>query len=1126
MVKTKMPKNKTKTTTPTRKRTRPTKEKRPSSRRRLWIILGLTFVLLGAGGGAGFYFLSQKNSADQEVSPEELAQRVQEAKQLVEREEYSAAIDRLGPELTKGYRDNPEALRLFAKSRTMTPSEDNKHLLDAIRVYRRASVLDPNDRETAKELFYLYQVIGEGDKAVEMAQVAIANGETDFGFRMSLGQQQRQIRKYSEASTLANELIAEDPSNLDAYQLQLAVMSDQKLSEDEIYEFVTNVTSGSNPNVPTRDQLMLTLAQIQGDAELTRLLTRKVSLEPVKSTKQAIQLARRLSRANDTDGSLKILEEASRKAPKNASEIDLPLIYRYLQDNRFDDVRELVARKFPNKSERPEEVTIVEGLVSWLDDPTTDLTPIVERLRTSETLLSRTWSNLFKQITLNDGNSLELVRITKQTAETYPRSAYLQFFHALALESLGETDMAIQTFRKSIRLAPRWGASRVQLAEVLNQLGDYRTAFVEASVALRSNPKFGRAFESILASSTGLIAQGEQLPQQQRSTIVDALRSISDKATEPQKQNLLQAIIARFEGKTKEADAQIRQFIASPDSVDQRMAKVLRQLATDSELTTKIGAIAEDTLGLTLIQLIDKAVELGSDNEAAGLAFIDDYRVNGEAAPAATIQRARAEYLTRIESEQAAGEWKKLVEANSTDLRLLKAAFYSITLKEEIETRRSILENLKQATDPDGLTYRLAEVRLMMDEDPSERMAAAAALKLNEILKENPRAILAYSMMVESYQRLKQPMQIAQLLEKAVEQGLNSPGIRLALAETLIELNDPGKAIPHAVAVQEDVRSSFLARQRAVQVMLNAKSYRVAAESIGKDLPAICEDTDQHFTMFGAYALASLRSSEEFDAVKLVGELPKKHERWFDLWLQLASDDDSLPNQAKQWLEVAKSWTDTNKFERHRKLSRAYRKLAARVDKEESLGFALELLEPVLDGVDATAADSMSQAGIFDALGKKKEAMAIYDEVAETTDGDETIRSIAFNNSASLNLQSGDTQTAKERIERAISIQQRPEFTDTLALILAAEGKWDEVTSLLANEVEKQPEDILLRVRYTDTLQQTGKLAQAEEQIQEIKVRVRTSADTSLKIWQRIRKLEETQYRLSSAEEATEQTAG
>ena len=1082
-------------------------------------------LLLGSTAGAGYYF-ARKKTTTEETSPAELATWLDEAKGLADNQEYTEAIARLGPELTTGYRDNAEALRLFAKSRAMIPSEDNIHLLDAIRVYRRAIVLEPNDRETAKELFYLYQVINEGEKAVEMGQVAIDNGETDFGFRLAQGEMLRQTRKFDAASAIARALIEEEPANLAVYELQLACMADQKLPEDEIYEFVAEMTSGEQSNAPTRDQLMLALAEIQGDKELASLLTRKVSVEPIGSTKQAIQIANRLARSNETTASLQILEKASQQNEAASLEIDLPLLYRYLQDSRFVDAQNLIENKFPAANERPEEVTIVEALASWLDEPTDDLTPMLERLRKSETLLARTWLLLFQKLNVNDTETLELVQIAKQATDTYPRSAYLQFFYGMSLETLGEKDMAIQTYRKAIRLAPRWGVARVQLADVLSERSDYRTAFLEATVSLRANSKFARGFEAVVTSSTGLVAQGDELPTQQLKFIIDAMKDLAQNAEDLQQKRLLNAITSRFEGQFDTADGHLREFLKNADTLEPKMVRVMRQLATDTKLVDSIDTSAEKTLGLTFRQLLDKAVELGKEDTTAGLACIDAYRVNGNSLPSDTRQLARAQYLTKIESSDAGGEWKRLLKESSGDLSILKSAFYTPALKNDVETRRSVLEKLKTATSIDGLTFRLAEIRLMLDEDDSDRTAAAAVLKLDEIIKETPRAVRPYSMMVEAYQRLKQPVQIVQILGKAVERGLNSPGIRLALAETLIELNDAGKAIPHAIAVQQDVRSGFLVRQRAVQVMLNANSYRLAAESIRKDLPEQCEDTDQHLAMFGAYALASIRSNEAFDAARLVGDLPRTKQRWFDLWLKLASDENLQPELAREWLSSAKNWLNDDDFDGHRRLSRAYRKLANRFDKKQNLGVAMELLATVLDSNDATTIDSMSQAGIHDALGDREKAIAIYDQVSQVSNASDQIRSIALNNSASLHLRTGATESAKERIQRAIGIESRPEFTDTLAMILAAEGDLQSANSLLQTAVADEPEEILLRVRFADTLQQVGQLEDAEKQIQEIKIRVRTAADTSLQIWQQIRGLEETQYRLSSAQEGREQTSG
>ena len=1065
------------------------RSRKPASRKRFfaWSGLALATLLVGA---AAFFVWQRKNANDQsatEVSSEQL---------LTEMQNYSAAeqhdkvVEVMRQNLSEHFRDNVEALRLFAHSRTMVSTPGNTHLTDAIQTFQRIVSIEPDDYASKKQLFYLYRLTGDNSKALKWGKEAAEKIADDVNFQTMLASSLLEDSQTDEAIQILDTVLQSEQGDPEIYRLRIRAMIETAEPRADILDFITQ--SASNPKGPDENQLLLVYAEETGNGDAMRALLPTLENLPASTPEQAVWTANYLDRSDRPSASAELLRQAAEQS--NSPELALAIACRHLQSDKFDEIQTLFEDDFSDQQHWTEEIIILHGLSEWLREESPEsssevLKKAAKRLSRMETMLSRTWLPVLESLSQVDVQPEQLLDATNAAIRLYPRSCYLHYLQATAFSRQSEKTLAVESYRRAIRLAPRWGRARVDLARVLIQQGDYRVAFMEASNALRSNPQSNRGFEAFLNSSLRLIEQGDRLPSDQMSHLIGTLKSLRT-SQDDRKSQLTSAILSRLQGDEQKTQERIRAFLENQDEVSQSEASALRSLTRDNELHDAIDLACESTLGPSL----EKIVALGSKetSDEAALKLIDSMEANGKPLDPIFKEVAKAESLTARNSKQAPAAWLALVERHD-DIPIVHRAMARMPTN-AFDARRTLIAKLRDRTSEEGLAWQLAEIKLLLDEDKSEKTTAKVILKANRLLKQAPSSIALYVLTAEAYSRLNQPRKVISTLEKAVERGVNHPVLRLQLAETHVADDQAHAGVPHALAAMDHPAADFSIRQRAIQVLLDAEEFEQAANCIRKDIPETLQDNDVDLMMFTAYVVACTQAQLECDASKLVGSLPTESDRWFERWIELANDRMLDVETSIHRLTTAKAWVgDSN--ERRRQLVYAIVRRANSSTNQNAIREALEI-QSAISG-ELTPQDRLTRAMMLQAIGDEEKAYQAYVEISRA-DVSAKWQAIALNNLANLHLDRDEPQKAEPFARKALKTDKRPEVIDTLAAVLERSGRIDDAITLLKRHADDKIENLPLWMRLASYLQKIENLdaaAEALKKANEISLRMERIPD-------------------------------
>lgn len=1068
----------------------------PHGRRKQFIVFGASLTLFT---GVVLVLCCLLNTTSRQNQSLDIDDLLQDACCLHKKAMHKRVVELLAPHAGE-FDDDIEILRMFARSRIQVPEPDNQHVAQTIRLYQRIIDLSPDDIEACKELFHLNARIGKRSQALRFGKRAAGLEPENIELVRDLVQVMILDGDHAGAIEFADRILQQNPGDRPACQMRLQAMVRSNVAEDKLLKFIESA-SRENPGAISRTELLLMLAIAQEDNDTIQLIL-DGSPPSFENADQAAWFVRILERYGKTETALEVLRNAQREFDSSGI-LGRGLAYRIWHQGRYQSFFELV-QSMPKAAASTDEMLILRTLAHVYDGDPATARKVLALLDSRSTGLARTWRPVLKELTAESASATNLLTASRTALNYYPQSAFLEHCVGLALESATETDLAFSAYRNSIKQDPRWIVPRISLSRLMLRRNRPAAAFHESAAALEINPESPAAFEVVLLSAIELIKQGTHLNSARRLPILGTLEIVKKSVTNARQKLVLQAIAFRLSDENKKAERAVANILNDQNPKDAFTLDILQALTTNPSVLGSIQQRKPPRSSESISQAMKTAVDLANRKGIPeGVRYIKGFDFSGFPNP----DVARRVSIARLHSDtghpDSAKVWIELSRDFPNDRGIQLMLVLGPMLDHDRNLKKEALDRLKKCTDENGITWQLSEIKFLMDGDRSQKAAAQAVLRLTAIKEQAPTSAMARSLLVEAYDRLGQTDKANAVLKEAVADGLSSTTFALKLAERLTKAGRLAEAAEYAYLAGVSPNSSPETRLKSSVVLLQAKTYAKAVDVMRPDVPNQLQDTEPHFTFMAAYSLACANIGQADQVRNRLSKMARISDRWFDLWLSVATNPKTPVRDAADWLSQAGKWLDFHETKRRRDLSRAWAELARREKRSGYYSRAIDVLRPAIPDDDDYRV-RFQLATLQLRAGNQPEATELFAAITDSN-AKGPVKAAACNNLAMILAKDDADLKRCERLARiAVSIDQRPEYVDTLAFVLTRQNRAKEAVDVLQAAIPQSPKSAILQTALAESLVNAGELQPAKQ----VLTRIEKMADNlPLNLWQRINRI-------------------
>jgi tetratricopeptide (TPR) repeat protein len=813
-----------------------------TTKRRLLAVLACGLML--AGGGAGVYAFRQHR-----VRAQYMAWR-SEGMQAAVASDNETAVELLG-RYVRRYPEDVDVLVTYARIRPLVKAPDRQHLRDTMLVLRHLLALHPELTEQRRALLRLYADSGYASEAVVTADMVLKSSPKDVEALEIRATSLARKRQLSEALEAAKDWAEQATQDVDAHILCIEMMRANGRSKDEITKVAEglkktladapslDVVRGVASNYWTqlvegesaRFELVRGIAAAACDAQgEAATWIRKAAIHPGGDIKTRQGVVRAFDGLGMHTQSLALLKRLVRESGDPGQQRFL--IRRLWELNLWDEVLSYPITAGSDLSGDLELKAMI-GVAQARTGKVTEAKAVAAELsaaRRDPTALA--WGEVLGQMLSPEsatGTAHGELQVFQAALTDSPSNPYIRCFLGQTYARLGETEQAVACYQQSARQNGTWAAPLLSLAEAYLALGRQEQAFEAAAGALARSNHLGAAV--VLATSwNAKIMSGvgsDDAAFQKLLTDIEA-RTPGQFLVLPERA----ALMARA-GKSKEAGEAIKTALgASPapsDGVLQRLAAMSRiyKLGLEAQCYDAIEARGGTSATTALSRAV--TVYLGGEKESAISQFERSRQQSGKS-DSLEWQIASSRLLDFTRSEQAAAGWIALGDGHPDELELQQVVLTARTIRSDRAFMDRTIERVKRLSGGDGVQWRIARARWLLDQPAADKGGAEqASVLLSEVLRLAPDATEARFLQAKSLDRLgnasaaieqlttvvklNPSLQAASLylakllqargdftrardyLERVTRTGLQDEGYRQLAAKLLAQQGDPGEAI-------------------------------------------------------------------------------------------------------------------------------------------------------------------------------------------------------------------------------------------------------------------------------------------------------------------------------------------
>jgi tetratricopeptide (TPR) repeat protein len=737
-----------------------------------------------------------------------------------------------------------EALSYYIKSREKAELPNGQHLAETIGALKIILGLDPSRVDDRRHLLDLYVKLDRRPEALDTADailypepnpgaVSSSSTTTQPSRRRKDGPPKPDVRTLDlktqilmrmqqnrEALIVAEQWAAIAPDDVNVHIARLSLRARLEHAPQSIIDDAAKLRA-AHPDDPKFELLQgYAYAQTGDDAQAAKWLKTAAS------------------RQNTDDAFAKLLVEQF--DAMGMSEDSLALLQNRLKQGGGAEIRKLLARRLWEAGRWEQTAATLQDLDPG--NPEADATlaafktialantgkaPEAEAARTAlasrNQAAARAWVMVLRRIidaaVLDDK---QVIAECQSALTSDPQNTYLSYFLGDAYARLGELDLAIQAWRRAAGGNPGWGMPANRLVEALIQKGRPEQAFMVASTATRGI-KYGAA-----ANANSVISLARAWAAGVQTGGVSHADELLKLVTEVQKdlpgedQTLLIQIqlLGQQENKaqaTKIARAAVDRNPPASERLLLALASVSRKygLALEKDCFARSEAAHGLSPSLAYSEAIDRLI---ADKAESGLALFDELAKRSGKANDVRWQVVRAQYLDITANPGAAAAWIALGDGNPKDATVQQSAAEARAVRGDWDFMQRTVERLKALTGDQGLTWRMAKARLMVEAARNEADYEQGSVLLNEVIRENPQLPEPRVLLAKALVEMKRMDGAIEQMTTASKLDPTSVPIAVQLAALLQSRGDFERVRQELDRVSPFMRSAAQRRQAALML--------------------------------------------------------------------------------------------------------------------------------------------------------------------------------------------------------------------------------------------------------------------------------------------------------------------
>jgi tetratricopeptide (TPR) repeat protein len=684
---------------------------------------------------------------------------------------FATALPKLSYYLARNQCD-VEALLAFADARARVPVANDRHLNEAIGLYRAALQCDPVNREALEQLLRRYFQEGRRSEYLEIADRLLALDPRDVRALdvKSIGLFYE--GQLDEATAQVEQLIEIEPDRL-LWRSRLLEFRGVQVASHEPLVAICDAWIDSHEDGDGRFHLLK--ARVLGSARRIeearnegRLAARRGagSLEVFESMLDLLDQLRLHDEANR-------LTNAARESFPEAQQVTAILVHRHWRVGALDQAQAELDRHAAD--EKGIELVRWQALLSTAsnDDEEAErsldaLVALAENLEAKEQVALLVWADALRasrrleQSTWLDTQQACQVAIAQNpqdTGEGFERT-YLAILHYLtgqAYAYVGEHELAADSFERAVALDQHWVAPRLARARSLLAAG-------QGQEALAVSVEMFRRWKSLPLDAYFVLArawmaagppEGLNITEPETGRPVDLVALLEDTYERSGKDSRFAVLLVEAyaaAGRNPEAIDLIDEFrarrgVSATTLLALADASARRGFGLEQSLVERALEIAGPTLEIIGIQA-ELLRRQGRTEE--GLRLIETALGQGPGAAEYTpaFRQMRAAYLARAGHDSALQALSEVLEADEASLTAAIMVLQQPIAWEDRELTSLAIERLGTIVGEQAPRFRYAraEYVLRFEADDAAKLTEARSLISEELLR-NPDSLPARTLM-------------------------------------------------------------------------------------------------------------------------------------------------------------------------------------------------------------------------------------------------------------------------------------------------------------------------------------------------------------------------------------------
>jgi Tfp pilus assembly protein PilF len=756
-------------------------------RRMRWFLAGTVATVLA---GAGAYVVR-----DRRLDARATAGRA-EGLRCLEQGDHPGAMHNIGLYLRR-HPDDVEALLAYARARREVTEPDGKHLVDAASILRRVRGRRPDHAAATEALLDLYGQVGWVTELRALADETLARDPAHPAALRGRARAMAHLRGYGEALESALAYNAIRPHDVAGHVLTLQILDQCDGARDRLLAHADGLKASGAAD--PRFLVLRSLAcQMAGEDHAATALAKEAAGADLPDAATALLLARQCNVLELFDLSLSVLSHARAR-------IDDPALHEALAQRLWWGGRHAdVVAQFPTDEEsHPVGLRAARCMALYAlgrREPAARVLAALKALAARDAMADA-WAvaieNRFARDTPDDGAVILACQaaIRDQATRQQHTFAAAFFHHTLGdvYARVGEVDAAVKEWRDAARSAPAWHAPLLKLADVALQSGRFDEARLIAEAAERRAPGDREALVLQAAARLGMLRPGDA---QAGDALLTFLRSAERRAPGEERLVPLRIRALAQAGRPDEARQAIQAVLSSSAAAPAETLLQLANLSRQARLGLEGSCFdaCERAHGMSPDLAFAKAAMLTeAGRRLEGVAVIERAVANAPAGDA-LWGAARARYLDRIDDPRAADAWRSLADAHPRDARVQWQALGGKGLQADRAYVGQVLDRLKDLLGDDGLNWRIARARWLMDRAAPADGAVRAALLLTEVTRTAPEVLMPRLLLADCLEQLGNFRGAIDQLAAAANLQPDAPEITMKLGWLLHQQGETGRS--------------------------------------------------------------------------------------------------------------------------------------------------------------------------------------------------------------------------------------------------------------------------------------------------------------------------------------------